>query len=302
MILLDDILKKINHLSFSGSRDVEIEDIVQLNDINLTPNSISWCSDKNKPKLLDVNQGTIILSEYSYSLIKSNAKENVNWIVVDNPRKAFANILKSFFTKPSHEFKIEKSAIIHPSVKLNAASYYIGHNVIIEEGVTLGKSVIIEHNTVIMANTIIESNVKIGSNCTIGAVGFGYELNKNGEYDLIPHIGKVHIKESAEIGNNVCIDRAVLGSTVIGENVKIDNLVHIAHGVKIGKNSLIIASAMIAGSVDIGENVWIAPSSSIIQKVEIGDNSLIGIGSVVLKDVEPSIIVAGIPAKKISDK
>jgi UDP-3-O-[3-hydroxymyristoyl] glucosamine N-acyltransferase len=86
------------------------------------------------------------------------------------------------------------------------------------------------------------------------------------------------------------------------ENVKIDNLVHISHGVQIGKNSLIIANAMIAGSCEIGENVWVSPSVSIIQKTKIGDDSLIGLGSVVLKDVEASSIVVGVPAKKIKDK
>ncbi|MBK6527865.1 MAG: hypothetical protein IPG07_21340 [Crocinitomicaceae bacterium] len=110
------------------------------------------------------------------------------------------------------------------------------------------------------------------------------------------------IKSNVEIGNNVCIDRAVLGSTLIGENVKIDNLVHIAHGVSIGKNSLIIANSMIAGSCQIGENVWVAPSSSILQKLVLADNSLIGMGSVVVKNVEANSVVAGVPARKIKDK
>jgi UDP-3-O-[3-hydroxymyristoyl] glucosamine N-acyltransferase len=83
------------------------------------------------------------------------------------------------------------------------------------------------------------------------------------------------------------------------KRIKVDNLVHIAHGVKVGENSLVIAHAMIAGSVNIGKNVWVAPSSSIMQKINVGDDSLIGMGSNVLKDVEKGTVVAGNPAKKI---
>jgi UDP-3-O-[3-hydroxymyristoyl] glucosamine N-acyltransferase len=93
-----------------------------------------------------------------------------------------------------------------------------------------------------------------------------------------------------------------MGSTIIGEHVKIDNLVHIAHGVEIGRNSLIIANAMIAGSVKIGENVWVAPSASVRQKLEIGDDSMIGLGSVVVKNVNTNTIVAGNPAKEFPKK
>lgn len=110
------------------------------------------------------------------------------------------------------------------------------------------------------------------------------------------------IKKDVEIGNNVCIDRAVLGSTVIGENVKIDNLVHIAHGVVIGENSLIIANSMIAGSCEIGKNVWVSPSVSVIQNTQIEDNALLGMGSVVIRNVDANTIVAGVPAKKTKDR
>lgn len=107
------------------------------------------------------------------------------------------------------------------------------------------------HNTVILKDTIIEDNVVIGANNTIGGVGFGYEKDREGNFELIPHIGNVHIKRNVEIGNNTCIDRAVLGSTILEENVKVDNLVHIAHGVFVGRNSVVIANAMVAGSVNI---------------------------------------------------
>ena len=107
------------------------------------------------------------------------------------------------------------------------------------------------------------------------------------------------MENNVEIGNNTCVDRAVIGSTTLGENVKVDNLVHIAHGVKVARNTVIIANAMVAGSVTIGENTWIAPSASILNQKNIGDNVLVGMSSLVLKDVEDNQIVAGVPAKVI---
>jgi UDP-3-O-[3-hydroxymyristoyl] glucosamine N-acyltransferase len=290
-------------IEFNGNEEHIIKHMLQLTDTSFDQYSLAWCSDKNKEFLIKINTGSIILSENSFSFAKDNnsAWEKVNWIVVEQPRHFFSLVLNSFFVKKPILGRVEKSAAIHESAIIDS-SCYIGHNVVIEEDVVIGKNCRINHNTAILSGTIIYENVIIGCNCTIGGVGFGYELTHEGSYDVIPHIGNVEIKSNVEIGNNVCIDRAVLGSTFIRENVKIDNLVHIAHGVQIGENSLIIANAMIAGSVNIGKNVWVAPSSSIIQKIDIKDNSLVGMGSVVIKEVAESTIVAGNPAKKIKSK
>ena len=107
------------------------------------------------------------------------------------------------------------------------------------------------------------------------------------------------IEDNVEVGNNTCIDKAVLGSTKIMRNVKIDNLVHIAHGVKIGENSLIIANSVIAGSTIIGKNVWVAPTANIKNNLTIGDNSTIGISAVVLKNVAENSIIIGNPGREL---
>jgi UDP-3-O-[3-hydroxymyristoyl] glucosamine N-acyltransferase len=103
------------------------------------------------------------------------------------------------------------------------------------------------------------------------------------------------------IGNNTCIDRGSLSDTILYEGVKVDNLVHIAHNVKIGKNSLIIAQSMIAGSVTIGENCWIAPSSCIRNAVKIGNQVTIGLASTVTKNVPDNSTVLGSPALPIEE-
>lgn len=298
---LKRILFDFPNVNYIGKENVILNNIKQISDKLIDENSIYWCSDKNIEKISLPKVGTLILSNYSYEFLKYNEKLlSNNFIIVDNPRRFFMELLNKYFDEKPLFNVISNSSLIHESVKFNKEKVNIGNNVVIEEGCEIGENVIVNSNTCILKNTKIGNNVKIGCNNTIGGVGFGFEKDENGNYNQIPHIGNVVIENNVEIGNNTCIDRAVLGSTLIGENVKIDNLVHIAHGVQIGCNSLIIAKAMIAGSAVIGKNVWVAPSSSIMQKISIGDDVVIGMGAVVIKDVEKGAVVAGVPAKKIN--
>lgn len=298
---LAEIIDFLNPVAFQGESQTAIHEAKSLDDAGFNEKSIGWCSDKNIELLYTKSAGSVIISQTCFALLGDNAeKPKVNLIVVDNPRRMFSAVLLQFFTKKPVFGVVAASATIHPTVKYDPKQIIAGSNVVIEEDCIIGNRVIIDHNTIIKAGTVIQDDVKIGANCTIGGVGFGYEPNEDGIYEVIPHIGNVHLMNHVEIGNNVCIDRAVMGSTLLNEHVKVDNLVHIAHGVIIGKNSLVIANAMVAGSVQIGENSWISPSSSIKQKVKIGNNALVGLGSVVLKDVEDDSIVAGIPAKKLN--
>ncbi len=298
-----EVANFLNAKLIERNNNTVIGRIEEISSVKFNRDCLGWCSDKNMFLLDDLKSGTIIISEATFeNLIHSKGDDYFfNCIVTANPRLAFAEVLKHFYVKPIN------FGIIHPSVVIDSTVNYkkeyvnLAPNVVIEEGVILGNNIVIGANTVIKSNTIIEDDVKIGSNCTIGGVGFGYEQDEDGIYQLIPHIGNVHIKSRVEIGNNTCIDRAVIGSTVLESEVKVDNLVHIAHGVNIGSNSLVIAHAMIAGSVKIGENTWVAPCASIRQKLNIGSNVTIGMGSVVVKNIPSGDIVAGVPAKKINN-
>lgn len=246
-----------------------------LNDFSLIPKSIfdedfgednvGWCSSDNISRLFDLDYGTVYIPKSgSLRYVPLSRRTRLDLIPCDDPKGEFIKHLREY--KPNHETLISDKAVIHPT-------------------------------SVIMPGTIIERNVYIGANCTIGSGGFGYH---NGEY--IPHCGRVIIQEGARISNNVCIDTAVVGETLIGKNVKIDNLVHIAHGVKIGDGSYIVAGSVICGSVTLGKNVWVSPNATIRQHLTIGDNALIGMGAVVTKNVAPGQSVAGVPAKPIDTR
>lgn len=295
-----DLLNPLDYQIVEIPNDLRIEDI---NSDSFNQNSLGWCSDKNEQYLYSLTKGTVILSNFlNIRLIESKIPINFNRIVVESPRLAFLRVMKTFFVDKVQFGQIHSSVVIHETAIMNPNSCNIGPNVVIENNVIIGNQVEIGPNTVIKSGSFIKDHVTIGSNCTIGGVGFGYELNEDNIYELIPHIGNVVLSENVHIGNNVCIDKAVIGSTIIERNVKIDNLVHIAHGVHIHENSLIIAHAMIAGSVVVGKNSWISPNSSIKQKITIGENAIVGLGSVVLNNVFSNQTVVGVPAKPIIKK
>ena len=300
-MILKELQKFINPIFFIENFDTEVLELNIVFEKTFNINSLGWLSDKNVLRLKDIKTGNVIISEKIYSTNKDNLSKNINWFVVENPRKSFADVIEHYFVEAKKYGDIHTSSTISNSAIFNSAKVNIGPNVVIEDDVQIGDFCEIGANSVLKKGVILKSNITIGSNCTIGGVGFGYEQDKEGNYHVIHHIGNVYISDFVEIGNNVCIDRAVIGSTQIGRNVKIDNLVHIAHGVKIDENSLIIANAMIGGSVSIGKNVWVSPSVSIRQKLTIQDDSLIGMGSVVVKDVQKNDIVLGVPAKSIKN-
>ncbi|MFM7854859.1 MAG: hypothetical protein ACKO96_23755 [Flammeovirgaceae bacterium] len=293
MITINEVLRAIPHIRYIGSSDATIIKPITLDFQNQDDQAIMWCSSKYNHELSQLKRGTVICNDD-----KIDYNISCNYIIVTNPRLAFQELLNSFFASKKI-YTISTTAKIHRSSVLGQ-NIFIGENVVIEEGCIIGSNVEIDHNTVIKSNTEISDNVKIGANCTIGGIGFGYEQNEQKKYVIIPHIGNVVLKKNVEIGNNTCIDRAVLGSTILEENVKVDNLVHIAHGVVIGKNSLIIANSMIAGSTKIGENVWVAPSASILNKKIVDNNSFIGMGAVVINDVEQNQIIIGNPGKPLT--
>jgi len=295
---LVDILEQLDHELFVGQMDVVIRRIVSLKDENIGDDCISWCSAKHINQIAEKKNGSFIVP---HDVSKDLLNETCNYILVKNPRSAFRKLL-NYFIQDENDFEgviIGSNATVHIKIAENK-NLRIGSNVVIEEDCFLGNYVSIDSNTVIKKGTVIHDHVSIGSNCTIGGVGFGYEKDESGRYEVIPHIGNVVIHQGAEIGNNTCIDRAVMGSTIIGENVKVDNLVHIAHGVNIGKNSLIIANSMVAGSCVIGENVWVAPSTSILNGLEIKDDSVIGLGAVVIKPVDANQVIVGNPGRAIN--
>lgn len=146
---------------------------------------------------------------------------------------------------------------------------------------------------------IISETTYIHPTAVIGRSGFGYVRNEHGSLERMPHAGNVIIEDAVNIGAHSCVDRAVVGSTVIGEGTKVDNLVHIAHGAKVGKHCLIVAGAVLGGSCEIGDYTYIGMGALIKNKIKVGKNCTIGMGAVVVKDVPDGETWVGNPARKL---
>lgn len=233
---------------------------------------------------------------------------------VKNPRLAFAQILE-VFTPPRQKLSgIHPTALIGKNVKIGKrvtlGSYVVlGDGVKIEEGVYLSSGVYIGNRVIIGKNsflyprvtvlddTIIGEDVVIHSGTVVGSDGFGFVKKEDGSYYKIPQTGRVVLGDKVEIGANVAIDRATIGETSIGSGCKIDNLVHIAHNVTLGKNVVIVALAGISGSSTLRDGVIMAGQSGVTEHVTIGDNSIVAAKSVVTKDIAPGSFVSGFPAR-----
>lgn len=216
---------------------------------------------------------------------------------VKNPRLAFINCIQKFFPKDKIPAGIHATAIVES--KHVGKNVHIGPHAYIGKNAVIGESSIIHGNVVIYDNVHIGKNVVINSNAVIGKDGFGFERDDRGMLVRFPHVGGVCIHDHVEIGAGVTIDRGTIHHTVIGSGSKIDNLVHIAHNAKIGKNCSIVANSMVGGSCIIGENVSMAMTVTLREGIRIGSNSLIGMGSVVTRDIPESVIAYGNPAKII---
>jgi len=219
-------------------------------------------------------------------------------IVTSRPRLLMASLLMPFDAPPA---VAKQREMIHPDARI-ASSALIG------PGVVLGADVVIAEHAVVGANCVIDhttigAGTQISFNCSIGSDGFGYEIDEeSGEIVKFPHFGRVHIGRNVEIASNTCIDRGSLNDTVIEDDVKIDNLVHVAHNCRIERGAFLIANSMIGGSTVVGEYAWIAPSTSLLNGIGIGRLTMTGMGSVVIKSVAENEIVAGLPAKKLRNR
>ena len=218
--------------------------------------------------------------------------------IAGSPRLVFSRLVAALFPErcqaawPPAPAAVAGDADVAEGVRLGPG-VVVGEGVVIEPGVEVGPNTVLAHCT-------LRTGVRVGPNCTIGTDGFGYTRDAAGVLVPFPHLGRVVLEAGVTVGANTCIDRGALGETRIGARTRIDNLVHIAHNVRIGSDCAIIAHAMIAGGVTIEDGAWVAPSASVLNQTAIGGGALAGLGAVVIRDVAPGQTVVGNPARPLS--
>ena len=207
--------------------------------------------------------------------------------IVENPRIAYFSLHNYISNREYYKRKEFETRI---GFNCNISS----HAIIADKNVVIGNNVTIEEFVVIRENTVIGDNSIVRAGCKISGEGFEFK-NTSEELFHVNHVGGVIIGKYVEIQYNTCIDKAIYpwDNTVIDDYVKIDNLVHVGHAVKVGAKTMIVANSGIGGRVSIGEDVWIGFGSTIRNGIYIGDRARINMGSVVTRNVEKEGAVTG---------
>lgn len=233
-------------------------------------------------------------------------------IRVKDPRIAIAKLLPLFFPPEPHAAGIHPSAVVDASAQIDATAS-IGPHCVVGAGVSVGKNTVLmggnhigreskigddvclHPNVVLYARTQLGNRVSIHAGTTIGSDGYGYVFDQ-GRHRKMLQVGNVVVHDDVEIGSNASIDRGALGSTVIGQGTKIDNLVHVAHNVVMGRHCLIMGQVGFAGSTVLSDYVVIASQSGIAGHLKLGTQATIGAKSGVMRDIPAGERMLGYPA------
>jgi len=238
-------------------------------------------------------------------------------LVVENAYAAFARAM-SLFAEPAPRLAtgVHPSAWVSPAAKLGG-EVAVGPNAVVMEdaevgersaihpgayvgaGARIGRDCVIHPNATVKSACVLGDRVIVHSGAVLGSDGFGFARDGS-EQVKVPQLGGVLIDDDVEIGANVCIARATVGTTRVGRGTKIDNLVQIAHNVTIGQGSIVVAQVGISGSAEIGDRVVLGGQAGIVGHIRIGDDAMVGAQSGVTKSVPSGEQVSGYPARRHS--
>ena len=238
-------------------------------------------------------------------------------IAVENPRLAFTQVLEAFAPPRNAPPGIHPAAIVAETAKIGAgasiaanvtigANVTLGERVLVLPGACLGENCVVGDDTVLHPNVVLYPGVTLGkrcilhAGCVIGSDGFGYIQVGQG-LRKVPQLGTVIIHDDVEMGANCCVDRAKTGATVIGVGVKMDNMVHVGHGVKIGPYAILIAQVALGGGAEIGAGAILAGQSGVVDHVTVGAGAKLGAQSGAISRVPDGASYSGFPARPHSE-
>jgi len=287
-----------------GDAELEVTDVKGIEEAG--PTEVTFVANPRYASLARKTQAAAVLVEPGFQEISAAT------LRLNNPYLAFSRALALFYQPPAYPPGIHSTAVIDSSAKIGEGAH-IGAYVVVGPGVRLGAhATLLPHvvlytgvqagdylfahaHAVVRENCVLGDHVTLENGAIVGADGFGFAKNEQGHWEKIPQSGPVRLGSRVDVQANACIDRATVGATEIGDGSKVDNLVQIGHGSKVGENTLVCAQTGLAGSSVIGNNVILAGQTGIAGHCTVGDGVILTAQSAVSHDVPPGKMISGSP-------
>jgi UDP-3-O-[3-hydroxymyristoyl] glucosamine N-acyltransferase len=287
-----------------GDADLEVTGVKGIEEAG--PTEITFVANPRYGGLARKTRAAAVLVEPEFPEIA------VATLRIKNPYHAFSRALDIFYQPPAYDAEIHPTAVIDPTaeigegahlgayvvvgpgVRLGAHATLLPH-VVLYQGVQVGTHFFAHAHAVVREGCVLGDHVTLENGAIVGADGFGFSKNEKGEWEKIPQSGPVRLGNRVDVQANACIDRATVGATEIGDGTKVDNLVQVGHGSKVGQNTLLCAQTGLAGSSVVGNNVILAGQTGIAGHCSVGDGVILTAQSAVSHDVPAGKMISGSP-------
>ena len=287
-----------------GNPDLEITGVKGLEEAG--PTEITFVANPKYTALARTTRAAAVVVEPNFQEISAAT------LRIKNPYHAFSRALGLFYQPPAYPPGVHPTAVIDPTAEIGpdahigayavvGAHVHIGPyatilpHVVLYPGVQIGSHFFAHAHAVVRENCVLGDHVTLENGVVIGADGFGFAKNESGQWEKIPQSGPVRIGSRVDVQANATIDRATVGATEIGDGTKVDNLVQIGHGSRVGSDTLLCAQTGLAGSSVIGNNVILAGQVGIAGHCTVGDGVILTAQSAVSHDVPPGKVISGSP-------
>jgi UDP-3-O-[3-hydroxymyristoyl] glucosamine N-acyltransferase len=287
-----------------GDAELEITGVKGIEEAG--PGDVTFVANPRYAGLARTTKAAAVLVEPSFQELTTAT------LRIKNPYLAFSRSLALFHKPQAYGPSIHPTAVIDPSAEVGEGAHVgayavVGANVqlgahatllphvVIYPGVKAGSHLFAHAHAVVRENCILGDHVTLENGAIVGSDGFGFAKNEAGQWEKIPQSGPVKLGDRVDVQANACIDRATVGSTTIGDGTKIDNLVQIGHGSKVGENTLVCAQSGLAGSSTIGNNVILAGQTGIAGHCTVGDGVILTAQSAVSHDIPAGKMISGSP-------
>jgi UDP-3-O-[3-hydroxymyristoyl] glucosamine N-acyltransferase len=287
-----------------GDADLEVNGVKGLEEAG--PTDVTFVANPRYTGLARTTRAAAVIVDLEFQQIDAAT------LRIKNPYFAFSRALAFFYQPPVYSPGIHPTAVIDPTAEIGEAAHIGAYvvigpqvrlgphatllpHVVLYPGIQAGSHLFAHAHAVVREDCILGDHVTLENGAIVGADGFGFAKNETGQWEKIPQSGPVRLGSRVDVQANACIDRATVGATEIGDGTKVDNLVQVGHGSRVGENSLLCAQTGLAGSSVIGNNVILAGQTGIAGHCTVGDGVILTAQSAVSHDVPPGKTISGSP-------